>query len=515
MKYLLKSALLAVAVVGGLFSAAGQGITPLASDASALAGTWQGQLSTPGGSVAVGLEIQQPGLNKLIASIDLPTRRTGRLVASVTLKGDSIVFFSPKADSRYACVLADAGKEMRGTWTQPGLRVPLQLRRAAPKAAAATSVVSAAPAATTYHIEPAVLTSPAGNVALAGTLSMPDGAGPFPAVVLLSDMGPQDRDARQGQYRFFADLSASLAQQGIAVLRFDDRGVGQSGGDTRLATTADRVRDAQAALDYLRVRPSIDPARTGLIGHGEGGNVALQAASQPQPPSFVVTLAAAGLNGLELLANQAEPATAADTARTGAARRQAQAAIMAKAKEMRASGSNAAQIDTYVAQQRLKLRSEERRQAEATLKFRRTMLEIVRQTANNEQAQAIVTNMLRQRYPDQEGAITRARAEELTAPWYRYYLKFDPQLTLAEVQCPVLLLNGTDDAEVNAAINLTALEKGLRANKRVTARRLLGVNHWFQTPASELITNPDGSVDPIISPTAISMISDWILQSAK
>ena len=116
-------------------------------------------------------------------------------------------------------------------------------------------------------------------------------------MLLLSDMGQHDRDARVGKYRFFGDMAQVLARQGIAVLRLDDRGVGESGGDGSFATSADLLRDAQAALTYLRVRPSIDPARTGLIGHGAGGDIALLAAAQPVPPSYVVTLAASGLVG--------------------------------------------------------------------------------------------------------------------------------------------------------------------------------------------------------------------------
>ena len=513
MKYFRLLVLLAIAGAGTM-PQVGLAQTPtpaVATDVPGLAGLWQGPLPIPGASLPIAFTVQQPAANKLTATLDLPARRMSRLPVSVTLKGDSVIFFAAKTSFRYACVVAADGQELRGTWVQPGLRVPLVLRRAAVQPAG-TSAAAPVLAATTYHIEAVTLTSPAGNVALAGTLSIPDGRGPFPAAVLLSDMGRQDRDARQGSYHLFADLASNLARQGIAVLRLDDRGVGQSGGDGRLVTTADLVSDAQAALSYLRVRPSIDPARTGFIGHGEGGNVALLAATQAQPPSFVVSLAAAGVNGLDLLAAQDEPATAADTARTGMARRQALADIAAKAKELRGSGSNSAQVDTYVVQQSLKLRSAERKQTEATLKFRRAMFEIVRQTANREQAQAIVTNMLRQRYPQQDATLIRGRVEDLTTPWYRYYLTFDPQPKLAEVRCPVLLLNGTDDAEVNATTNLTALEKGLKANKRVTVRRLSGVQHSFQTPAAELIPNADGTVDPVVSTVLLDTVRNWVLQ---
>ena len=499
---------------------------PVASPSSGtgLVGIWKGPLSIPGGSLPIQLTVAAPpagpakpaGLPKLVATLDLPAKRLSRVPAAFTTRDDTLVFYVAASETRFVCVPAAAGQELRGVWTQPGLRVPLVLRRFVDGAApAASAPVATAVTLTTYHTEAVTLSSPLGKVQLAGTLSIPDGPGPFPAAVLLSDMGAQDRDARLGNYRFFAGLATALARRGIAVLRLDDRGVGQSGGSSSLVTTAELVRDAQAALSFLRVRPSIDPARTGLIGHGEGGNVALLAAAQPVPPSFVVALAASGLVGLDLLANQAEPMTnPADTARASAARRRAWAEVLAKAAALRTGGSNAAQVETYVAQQRLKIKNEDRKQADAALKFRRTMLEIIRQNASDEQAQAIVLNMLRQRTPDLDPARARARAAQLTTPWSRYYVKFDPQAGLADVRCPTLLLNGTDDAEVNAATNLPALEKGLKGNKRVTVRRLPGVNHWFQTPAAELITAPDGTVDALIAPVLLTTVCDWVLQEA-
>ena len=498
-------------VLGQLNMLASGGAPGVAAlEAPPLVGAWKGPLSIPGGSLPIEINIVQSGANKLITSIDLPAKRMSRVPASLTLRGDTLVFYATTVECHFVCTLSTDGQELRGIWSQPGLRVPLVLRHDVASSIAVTPGSPAVAAvATTYHTEAIVLTSSDGKVPLAGTLSIPDGPGPFPAAVLLSDMGSHDRDARQeNNFRLFADLASALARQGVAVLRLDDRGVGQSGGSGSLATTADLVRDAQAALLFLRLRPSLDPARTGLIGHGEGGNVALLAAAQPLPPNFVVTLAASGLVGLDLLSNQAEPITnSADTALVGDARRLAWDEVLTKAAQLRASGSNAAQIETYIAQQHLKIKNEERKRVEATLKFRHNMLEIVRQTANDDQAQAVVVNMLRQQYPNQDPAVARSRAAQLITPWSRYYLKFDPQSSLAEVRCPVLLLNGTDDAEVSAVPNLTALEKGLKANKRVTGRRLPGVGHWFQTPARELFPNSD----PVIAPLLLETVRDWIL----
>ena len=166
------------------------------------------------------------------------------------------------------------------------------------------------------------------------------------------------------------------------MLRLDDRGVGQSGGSIKAATTADLVRDAQAGLNYLRKLPSIDPARMGLIGHGEGGNVALLSAARSPPPELRGGPGGLGRDGPGAAG---QPARARKPRRYGPGRygppRRPGRGSEAGQPSCGAGGSNAAQIDTYVAQQRLKLKNEERKQARATVKFRQTMLEIVKQTA--------------------------------------------------------------------------------------------------------------------------------------
>jgi pimeloyl-ACP methyl ester carboxylesterase len=481
-----------------------------------LAGTWKGPLPVPGGSLPIQITIWQSSAERPTAELLLPLKKAAKYPMTVQVRRDTLIFYAPAADCRFICRRSADGKELQGQWIQTGFRTPLTLSYAVTATPGENTAVEAAPLfISTFHTNAVTISSPPDNVRLAGALTMPDGDGPFPAVVLLSDFGPQDRDATQGDYRLFGGLANYLSRYGIAVLRLDDRGVGQSTGNSNNATTADRVRDAQAGLNYLRTLSSIDPARIGLIGHGEGGNVALLAAASPAAPTFVVGLAASGLMGQELLAHQPEPINPADTVKAGAARRAAQVEMLRQVAKLRAGGSNAAQIDTYVAQQRLKQKNEERKQQEATLKFRRAMLEIIKQTPSNDQAQAIVVNMLRQRYPNEDPAAMRARAVALTTPSQRYFLKFDPRPELAKVQCPVLLLQGLDDTEVEAADNLAVLEKGLKNNKQVTIRRLPGVNHQFQAPAAELLASTDGQKPtPIIAPVALEAVRDWVLQQA-
>ena len=143
-----------------------------------------------------------------------------------------------------------------------------------------------------------------GEVTLAGTLTLPADDGLHPAVILISGSGPQDRDGAMPPipaYTPFAAIADRLAQQGIAVLRYDDRGVGESSGEYIQADEEDFVEDAEAALEYLTSRKDIDSSRIGLIGHSEGGMIAAIVAGKRPGVGFVVSLAGPAVKGHELL----------------------------------------------------------------------------------------------------------------------------------------------------------------------------------------------------------------------
>ena len=357
-----------------------------------------------------------------------------------------------------------------------------------------------AQAAPLDRVETISLTSPAGGVRLNGTLRLPTGAGPFAAVVLLPERGANATNPTSADNQLLARLADYLVSQGIAVLRLNERGQGGSEGLASSATLAERATDAIAALNYLRTRPQLDVTRLGLIGHGEGANVALLAGAQPLAPTFVVALAASGLPGRELLATQpAMYGKVLGPDSTDAQRRHAyqrgQLAAGVEAAKMRANGSNAAQVQTYLDQQYLRQKAALRRDEQTLVKHQRAMLEIVRQTSDNAQAQAILGNMLRQRYPGIAPADVQASVHLLTTPAYRSYLAFDPQPTLAQVKCPVLLLQGEADTEVNAAINLNLLKKGLRNNSRVAELHYADLDHALLPTTAEatktFLTTPE------------------------
>ncbi|TGE17179.1 alpha/beta hydrolase family protein [Hymenobacter elongatus] len=446
-----------------LFPLAGQGQT---SPASGVAGQWKGPLQMPGGSLEIVISVTELATGKRFAVLDVPLQKVNRMPMTVETTGDTVVLYAAAADSRFVGLLDATGKLLQGTWQQPGYKAPLELTLIPPPAALAKNFKFPPP----YRVAEVAFSNQQANIRLAGTLTVPAGEGPFPAVLLLSDTGPQDRDGTLDQYRMFGALADYLTRRGIAVLRYDDRGVGQSQGNTAAATTADLVKDAQAGLNFLRTRPEVDVSHIGLIGHGEGGNIATLAAAEPLPPTFIVLMAAYGVPGQQVLLQQ-------------------------QANVMRSVGMEAVQI-------------------EAATKRQKSMLEIINLTADNAQAQAIVANMLRQTNTSMDNATALASAAELTTPWYRYFLGFDPQSVLAKVRCPVLLLNGTKDLQAAPETNLTALDKGLKANKDVTARKLPGVNHLFQADQAEWAML-EGQLQPTFSPAAQDAVREWIMKHVQ
>ena len=452
----------AAAAAAAAAAASGPGQT---AEVPALDGIWKGPLKVPGGQLEVIFRFRKLAGGDYFATLDVPLQKVSRLAVKVSFRGDTVLLAAEEANSRFTGRVAPDAKTMSGTWQQPGFKVPLTLTFE-PLPVLSNAKLRLTPPYREEEIQFSNLTA---NLRLGGLLTVPAGPGPFPAVVLLSDAGPHDRDGTVGDFAPLGLLADFLTRRGVAVLRFDDRGVGKSSG-TPAATTADLVSDAQAGLNFLRTRPEIDLSHLGLVGHGEGGNVALLAAAQPLPPAFVVALAAYGLPGRDIVVQQ-------------------------QATTLRTLGTETNQI-------------------EAATKRQLAMLEIIRQTTDNAQAQAIVANMLKQNNAAIDNVTAQSSAAEMTSPRYRYFLAFNPVEKLSGVGCPVLLLNGTADLTINAEANLNALSKGLKLNKNVTVKKIAGANHLFQPePTRWPIVN--GQQQPNFSPEAQETIREWIIAQAK
>ncbi len=431
-----------------------------------LDGFWKGPLAVPGGSLEVIFRLMKLTSGDYFATLDVPLQKVSHMEVQVIQHADSVVLFAPAAGSRFSGRRSPDGKQLVGTWQQPGFQAPVVLAFAAIVAPTAPRAQLSRP----YREENIGFANAA--LRLGGMLTVPAGEGPFPAVVLVSDTGtgPHDRDGSVNNFAPLGQLADYLTRRGVAVLRVDSRGVGQSGGTFTSATATDLVSDVQAGLRFLRTRPEVDQAHLGVIGHGEGGNVALLAAAQPLPPTFVVALAAYGQPGRVIQTTQ-----------------QANAINDLS----KASG-----------------------QVEAAAKRQMDVLEIVRQTYDSEHAQAQVASMLRQNDPTLDEPTAQRRAADLTSVYYRGFLGVDPAAMLEKVSCPVLLLNGTADQTVAAEVNLKLLARGIKTSKDVSARKLPGVNHLFQADPSQWpIVN--GKRQPAFSPVAEEIIREWIVSQVS
>ena len=292
-------------------------------------------------------------------------------------------------------------------------------------------------------------------------------------MVLVTGSGPEDRDETVFGHKPFLVLADYLTRRGFAVLRYDDRGVGQSKGTFKGTTTADFTTDALAALAYLRTRPDIRAHQLALIGHSEGGLIAWEAAAQPGGPDLIVSLAGPGVPGDDILLRQQ-----ADLAR--------------------AQGADSASIGR-------------------NFRLHRALFAELRQLPADLPADQLISKLapiIEARLPGLSAEQTQQQltrsARAFTDPWMRAFLRTDPATYLVKVKCPVLALNGANDLQVAADQNLPAIAQGLRAahNRDVTIRTLPQLNHLFQTDPTA--KSNYASIEETFAPSALQIIGDWL-----
>ena len=333
-----------------------------------------------------------------------------------------------------------------------------------------------------YHSEDVKFENTRDKIVLAGTLTLPEKKGIFPAVILISGSGPQNRDEEVFGHKPFLVLSDYLTKNGIAVLRFDDRGTAESTGDFATATSLDFETDVESAIKYLQTRKEINKNKIGLIGHSEGGIIAPIVAAESKDINFIVLLAGTGIRGDKLLLLQQELVG-------------------------RASGLS----DTDL--QKAKVINE-------------GAFDIILKSDNIKSLETELTNYLKKALKDtpesgkpegmSEEDFIKLQVNQLISPWMYYFIKYDPALILEKVNCPLLAINGEKDLQVPAAVNLDAIKKALEkgGNKNVTTKELSNLNHLFQEcetgSPSEYAT-----IEQTFSPIALVEILNWILKQVK
>jgi pimeloyl-ACP methyl ester carboxylesterase len=445
-----------------------------------LEGNWLGTLDVGGIKLRLVVKVTKTteGYSAKLDSIDQGAKDIA--IDSIKIADRKVVFSASAAGLIYEGLLNEAGDSIVGLLKQGGASIHLLFRHVAsvPDNKRPQDPVKPYP----YVEEEVYYRNTKDNLKLAGTLTVPRGNAKYPAVVLISGSGSQDRDGTMAGHRLFLVIADHLTKHGIAVLRVDDRGVGGSDLGSPRATTDDLVDDVLAAVEYLRTRKDIDPKKIGLVGHSEGGVIAPIAATRSRDVSFIVMLAGSAQVGTDIILTQLAMLRKADGARPDAIKDAVdfQKALLSIITTEPDDGVAAKKINTMMAERKAKM---------------------------NEQQQA--------EFKELESAV-RTQLPLLLSPWYRYFLSYDPRPTLEKVRVPVLALNGESDLQVSARENLAIISEAFRTggNKDVTVKSLPKLNHLFQTSTTGAISEYS-TLDETISPQVLEMMSAWILEKTK
>lgn len=367
------------------------------------------------------------------------------------------------------------------------------------------------------------------GVTLFGTLTIPDGKGPFCAVSLVTGSGPQDRDETLLGHKPFLVIADYLSRAGIAVLRVNDRGVPPSSGDFAKASTLDFAADAEKAFEFLKAQPEIDPKHVGIMGHSEGGVVAPIVASRRDDVAFIVLLAGTATTGEQVLRDQMRAILLAaymEKSESALSEDQKKALELALKKASdeeltsvvkRIAESQVGAISTPEAvEQGVKKQMDMFRSVAKQILAQQELLALAVAQASDEELAPVIRRLIEAQSggaapPETVERMVQRQIQAMHSPWMQTFLKLDPRDYLTKVKCPVLALDGSLDTQVIAAINLPEIERALKAagNKDATVQTLPGLNHLFQTAH----TGSPGEytqIEETFAPVALEAVGSWI-----
>jgi len=448
----------------GVFAAAP---APKPAAPSDIDGTWLGTLDTGAIKLRILFKIVNTA-DGLTAQMQSPDQGSTWIPASpVTRSGATLTIEIKPIGVVFAGKIAPDLATIDGTFTQMGNPLPLVIKRVKDQSELERRRPQNPVKPYPYREEEVTYTNMAAGNTLAATLAIPNGNGPFPAVLLITGSGPNDRDESLLGHKPFLVLSDYLTRKGIVVLRADKRGVRKSTGDLANATTADFATDAEAGVAWLKTRPEVDPHKIGLIGHSEGGVVAPMAAVADPSVAFIVMMAGSGVPGDQIIPEQVK--------------------LIAEAN------------------------GESKHKADEEADTERETLTAVETEKDPKALEHLLGVMLAAGgMPDAQIAV---QIKAATSPWFRFFITYDPATALRKLTIPVLVLNGSLDLQVPPAQNLPAIRKALQeaGNKHFEVDELPGLNHLFQT-AKTGSPSEYADIEETISPVALDKIASWILK---
>ena len=445
-----------------------------------ITGQWNGALKIQGTQMRLVFNISQTE-NSLSSTMDSPDQGAKGIPTTTTSFENSILKITiANAKIEYEGTLGQ-DNIIVGTFKQGGQSFPMNLSKEKidkEKLVRPQEPIKPFP----YYSEDITFENKKVGINLAGTLTLPNKEGVFPVVILISGSGPQNRDEELLGHKPFLVLSDFLTKNGIAVLRYDDRGIAMSKGDFKTATSADFATDVESAIAYLKTRKEINKNKIGLIGHSEGGLIAPMVASKSKDVAFIVLLAGTGIQGDSLL-------------------------LLQKKLIEEASGINKEDIQ--------KGQSSNRK-----------VFDIVNKSTSLEQLNSDLTIYFKQILKDNPNTqkpaemsdddFVKLQVKQIASPWMQYFIKYNPAPALEKVKCPVLAVNGEKDLQVPPKENLEAIKKALTkgGNKSVTTKELPNLNHLFQECKTG---SPDeyATIEQTFSPIALTEILKWLQTQTK
>ncbi len=430
---------------------------------------WSGKLDLPGTKLEIIFKISADENGKLITKMDVPAQGAKDLpVSETTITGDSLKLSVAMIMGKFSGRIT-SDSIIEGTWKQSGATFPLLLKKVGVVTEMKRPQTPKAPFP--YLSEEVQYINPHSGLKLAGTLTLPENAENYTAVILISGSGAQDRDETIFGHKPFLVIADYLTRNGIAVLRVDDRGVGGSEGNTQNSTSEDFAGDVLAGVEFLKTRKAINQNKIGLIGHSEGGLIAPIVANRSNSIAFLVLMAGPGIVGEQILYAQGELIN-------------------------RAAGMTEEQIT----QNKI---------------LQKTIFEIILNEKDNEnQTERLQQIFSNGTYPtmndDQKKAID-AGINAMKTPWFRFFLTYNPYPALVKLKCPVLALNGSKDLQVPPAENLEAIEKALKegGNHSFKTIEMENLNHLFQKCETGAVAEY-AQIEETISPAVLEILRDWI-----
>ena len=445
-----------------------------------ITGQWNGALKIQGTQMRLVFNISQTE-NSLSSTMDSPDQGAKGIPTTTTSFENSILKITiANAKIEYEGTLGQ-DNIIVGTFKQGGQSFPMNLSKEKiekEKLVRPQEPIKPFP----YYSEDITFENKKVGINLAGTLTLPNKEGVFPVVILISGSGPQNRDEELLGHKPFLVLSDFLTKNGIAVLRYDDRGIAMSKGDFKTATSADFATDVESAIAYLKTRKEINKNKIGLIGHSEGGLIAPMVASKSKDVAFIVLLAGTGIQGDSLLLLQKKLIE--------------EASGVSKEDIQKGQSSNRKVFDIVN-----KSISLEQLNSDLTIYFK----QILKDNPNTQKPAEM-----------SDDDFVKLQVKQIASPWMQYFIKYNPATALEKVKCPVLAINGEKDLQVPPKENLEAINKALTkgGNKRVTTKELPNLNHLFQECKTG---SPDeyATIEQTFSPIALTEILKWLQTQTK